>query len=69
MREFYTDMYAEDGGVPAAGAYINYPDVDLASRSWEELYFGANHARLRRVKARWDPLNVFHHALSATLGA
>lgn len=62
IREFYGDVYAETGGVPPAGVYVNYPDVDLAI----EPYFGANLDRLRRVKARWDPRNVFHHALSVT---
>lgn len=63
IREFYADVYAETGGVPPGGTYINYPDVDVAAA---EPYFGPNLARLRRVKARWDPRNVFHHALSVT---
>ncbi|WP_433308221.1 FAD-binding oxidoreductase [Micromonospora sp. CA-269861] len=66
IREFYRDMYADTGGVPADGAYINYPDVDLstATRPWPEVYFGPNYRRLQHVKARWDPRNVFHHDLS-----
>ena len=28
------------------------------------LYFKSNYAALQRVKRRWDPRNVFHHALS-----
>ncbi|MEU9050777.1 BBE domain-containing protein [Streptomyces sp. NPDC048384] len=31
---------------------------------WQTLYFGDNHRRLRRVKAKWDPRDVFRHALS-----
>ncbi|MFC6886441.1 MULTISPECIES: FAD-binding oxidoreductase [Actinomadura] len=72
LRELYRDLYADTGGVPAAGdgAFINYPDVDLADpalnkgASWQRLYFRDNYARLQQVKARWDPRNVFHHALS-----
>jgi len=75
-RGFYRDLFADTGGVPVPGdaydgTFINHPDVDLADPSlntsgvpWETFYFGANVARLRRVKAQWDPANVFHHALS-----
>jgi FAD/FMN-containing dehydrogenase len=72
MRELYRDLYVDTGGVPAAedGAFINYPDVDLADPDWNtgapwhELYYRDNYARLRRTKAKWDPHNVFRHALS-----
>ncbi|MFD7654457.1 FAD-binding oxidoreductase [Actinosynnema sp. NPDC059797] len=73
VREFYREVYADTGGVPDRrdGAYVNYPDVDLAdpevNRSgvpWHELYYKQNYARLSRAKARWDPLDVFRHALS-----
>ena len=76
IREWYGSVYAETGGVPGIdeisdGCYINYPDVDLADEalnksglSWQELYYKDNHARLVRVKSKWDPRGVFHHALS-----
>jgi FAD/FMN-containing dehydrogenase len=32
--------------------------------SWRTLYYKENYPRLQRVKARWDPLNVFRHPLS-----
>ncbi|WP_445398932.1 FAD-binding oxidoreductase [Streptomyces sp. LE64] len=76
IREFYRDMHASTGGVPVpndvtTGAYINYADVDLADPEWNSsevpwhaLYYGANYPKLQEVKAKWDPLNVFHHALS-----
>lgn len=76
VRAFYRDLLAETGGAPVPGeAYdgtlINHPDTDLADPAmntsgvpWHTLYFQDNYPRLQRVKARWDPRNVFHHALS-----
>jgi hypothetical protein len=76
LREFYKEMYAHTGGVPVPdevsdGAYINYPDIDLADPQWNTsgvpwhtLYYKDNYPRLQQVKARWDPKNIFHHALS-----
>jgi len=75
-RSFYRDLFADSGGVPVPsdaydGSLINHPDVDLADPAWNAsgvpwhvLYYQANYARLQRVKARWDPRNVFRHALS-----
>ncbi|WP_117210375.1 FAD-binding oxidoreductase [Allorhizocola rhizosphaerae] len=75
-RAFYRDIYASTGGVPAPndineGTYINWPDVDLADPAFnssgfsaQELYYGANLPRLRRIKARYDPYGVFQHTLS-----
>jgi len=76
VREFYRDLFLETGGVPVPGnaydgALINHPDTDLAEAAWNtsgvpwsEIYYQDNYARLQRIKARWDPRNVFRHALS-----
>jgi hypothetical protein len=34
---------------------------------WSTLYYKHNYPRRQRVKARWDPRDVFHHALSIEL--
>ncbi|MEP6733129.1 MAG: FAD-binding oxidoreductase, partial [bacterium] len=76
LRALYRDVFIETGGVPVPdassdGAMINHPDADLADARWNTsgvpwyaLYYQENYARLQRVKAQWDPRNVFHHALS-----
>jgi FAD/FMN-containing dehydrogenase len=76
VRAFYRDLFADTGGVPVPGeicdgAMINHPDVDLADPEWNTsgvpwhtLYYKDNYPRLQRIKSRWDPRNVFHHALS-----
>ncbi|MFC9030707.1 FAD-binding oxidoreductase [Streptomyces arboris] len=76
LRDLYEGVYAPTGGVPVpdastGGAYINYPDTDLrdtsrnrSSTGWQELYYGGNYPRLQQVKKRWDPQDVFRHALS-----
>ncbi len=76
VRAFYRDLFAETGGVPVPGeaydgAFINHPDTDLADPAlntsgvpWHTLYYRDNYPRLQRIKAQWDPRNVFRHRLS-----
>jgi len=76
LRQFYRDLFADTGGVPVPGdvsngALINHPDADLADPAWNTsgvpwstVYYKNNYPRLQRIKAKWDPRDVFHHALS-----
>jgi FAD/FMN-containing dehydrogenase len=78
MRDFYTDLYsgesvpAQYAGTPYPGehyegCYINYPDKDmLAYPFWPQLYYGTGdlYPFLQDVKQRYDPHNIFHHAMS-----
>jgi hypothetical protein len=78
MRDFYTDLYSGENvpsryaGTPYPGkhydgCYINYPDKDmLAYAFWPQLYYGDGdlYPFLQNVKQRYDPHNVFHHAMS-----
>ena len=71
IRRLYRDVhYASPNAEPVPdgavdGCYVNYPDRDLVD--WPRLYYGANYARLQRVKAIWDPLDFFRHAQSVRL--
>jgi aclacinomycin oxidase len=80
VRAFYRELFRETGGVPVpgeryAGTFINHPDTDLADTAlnksgvpWHTLYYQDNYPRLQRIKASWDPRDVFRHALSVRPG-
>lgn len=44
------------------GSYINVPDQGIKSSG--PVYYGKNFPRLRRVKAKYDPTNVFNNPQS-----
>ncbi|ROS38514.1 FAD-binding oxidoreductase [Amycolatopsis thermoflava] len=79
IRRWYRAMYQDTGGVPVPnsvndGSYINYPDIDTTDPEWNRsgvawhtLYYKDNYRKLQQVKARWDPRDVFHHAMSVRL--
>lgn len=80
LAEFYEELYSgpdadpQHAGTPYwndqyQGCYINYPDVDMLKYSyWPQLYYGKeNYEHLQAVKRRYDPNNVFHHAMSVRL--
>jgi FAD binding domain/Berberine and berberine like len=78
MSDFYTDLYSGPDAHPSykgtpyhndryEGCYINYPDKDMLSYTyWPQLYYGEHdlYPFLQSVKRRYDPNNIFHHAMS-----
>lgn len=82
MSDFYSDLYSGEkvsrpfAGTPYPGSdyegcYINYPDKDmLAYPFWPQLFYGDGdlYPFLQGVKEKYDPHNVFHHAMSVRPG-
>jgi FAD/FMN-containing dehydrogenase len=78
IRDLFTELYAGPDANPKyketpywnehyEGCYINYPDRDmLAYPFWQELYYGEMGLvpALKAVKQKYDPNNIFHHAMS-----
>jgi hypothetical protein len=77
ISDFYKDLYSGPDANPDfketpypgdryEGCYINYPDRDMLNYSfWPKLYYGENlYPFLQDVKRRYDPHNIFHHAMS-----
>lgn len=64
-KKWMDSWYASMRPYVSGEAYQNYIDPGL--RDWEHAYYGANLARLKRVKAKWDPDDVFHFAQSIPL--
>jgi FAD/FMN-containing dehydrogenase len=54
VRDYWTALHPYSSG----GGYINFMDTDDGARTIDN--YGPNWARLREVKAKWDPDNVFH---------
>jgi FAD/FMN-containing dehydrogenase len=52
VRDLRTAMLAY-----TTGTYVNFVDADLAD--WSTAYYGSNLVRLARVKAEYDPDDVF----------
>lgn len=44
------------------GVYVNTPDLSI--KNWPKAYYGGNFDRLTRVKAKYDPKNVFNYPQS-----
>ncbi|SEF77837.1 FAD/FMN-containing dehydrogenase [Bryocella elongata] len=78
LNDFYTELYSGPDSDPLhpgtpfpgpryEGCYINYPDKEmLAYPYWPQLYYGVEglYPFLQAVKRKYDPNNIFHHAMS-----
>jgi hypothetical protein len=62
MRTLYQSMRPFVSG----GCYVNYCDLDLGD-GYAKAYWGDNLPRLMRIKAQFDPKNIFRHAQSVPL--
>jgi FAD/FMN-containing dehydrogenase len=60
--EWADDLYAAIDQYRSGFAYQNYIDADL--EDWQHAYYGANLARLREVKSKYDPDDFFSFAQS-----
>ena len=49
------------------GSYVNVPDRSI--NDWPSAYYGDNFTRLREVKRKYDPENVFHFEQSIPPGS
>lgn len=45
------------------GSYVNVPDMDIPNGGQE--YYGKNYERLKKIKAKYDPNNLFTYELQA----
>jgi hypothetical protein len=60
IRQYYNAVHPHASGQ----AYQNYVDPDLTN--WRQAYYGANYARLSRIKGRYDPHQLFNFPQAIT---
>jgi hypothetical protein len=57
QRRLNMHMEALRAATPGGGAYFN--EADILEPNWQRSFFGANYAKLARIKREWDPWHVF----------
>jgi hypothetical protein len=64
LKAFNAAMVQGVDPKPAAEVDLADPEWNSSGVPWHELYYQGNYPRLQRIKAQWDPRNVFQHRLS-----
>jgi FAD/FMN-containing dehydrogenase len=62
----WTAEFAEALAPYVNGAYVNVPNAGMPD--WETAYWGEGVDRLRAIKAKYDPYNVFRYEQSVPVG-
>ncbi|KAI1181423.1 hypothetical protein F5B17DRAFT_425389 [Nemania serpens] len=47
-----------DAATPGGGVYLN--EANYKQKNWQHEFYGANYARLRRIKAKYDPRSMLY---------
>lgn len=63
LSDYYHDMKEKKYLQPES--YVNFPNREL--QNWEQEYYGSNLARLKEVKSKYDPDNIFKFQQSIPL--
>ena len=60
LQDLMTDivMPAIEKVTPGSGVYMN--EADFRQPNFQDVFFGANYARLKQIKKKWDPQNLFY---------
>lgn len=62
LLDWTADTFAFISEFTAPGSFQNWPYSD--QKDWQQAYYGSNLDRLRQVKRKYDPKNLFHYAQS-----
>lgn len=65
LQDWQRDTFAYVSDHAQQGSFVNWPYAQLPD--WEAAYYGDNAARLREVKQRYDPDNLFRYDQSIPL--
>lgn len=59
LQEKMTNHYIPllEALAPDSGAYLNEPD--FRQPNWKQAFYGANYDKLRNIKSKYDPENIF----------
>jgi FAD/FMN-containing dehydrogenase len=62
------ELFAEVKSISPGGSYLNFPGFGEEGEDLLSVSYGANYGRLKEVKAKYDPENVFRGSFSIPVG-